>query len=270
VGFGIMITYASYVHRETDMTGSGMVVGFANSGFELLAGIGVFAALGFMAQANGVAVSEVATDGLGLAFVAFPAIISEAPAGALIGVLFFASLVFAGLTSLISVLEVVVSAVRDKFEMSRRGAALAVSVPSAILSLIFFSTTSGVYVLDIVDNFINRFGILLVAVVSMVVVVWVLRALPTLADHMNRNGSIRLGTWWVVLMSFVTPIALGFILVKDFIDHLQEPYGGYPTWMLLVFGWGAALAVIVFGFVAARMRWRHPDALTIPQEGAKR
>jgi NSS family neurotransmitter:Na+ symporter len=269
VGFGIMITYASYVHRDTDMTGSGLVVGFANSSFELLAGIGVFAALGFMAQANGVAVDEVATDGLGLAFIAFPTIISEAPAGALIGVLFFASLVLAGLTSLISVIEVVVSAVRDKFEMTRRNAALAVTVPSAILSLLFFSTTSGVYVLDIVDNFINRFGILLVAVVSMVVVVWVLRALPTLANHMNRNGSIHLGLWWVVLMSVITPLALTYILVQDFIDHLDEPYGGYPNWMLLVFGWGAAAAVIVFGFVAARMRWRDDNALTVPEEGKR-
>jgi NSS family neurotransmitter:Na+ symporter len=270
VGFGIMITYASYVHRETDMTGSGLVVGFANSGFELLAGIGVFAALGFMAQANGVAVDEVAGEGLGLAFIAFPTIISEAPAGALIGVLFFGSLVLAGLTSLISVLEVVVSAVRDKFEMTRRGAALAVTVPSAVLSLLFFSTTSGVHVLDILDNFINRFGILLVAVVSMVVLAWVLRELPHLADHMNRNGSVPLGRWWVLLMSIVTPIALTFILVKDFLDHVETPYGGYPTWMLLTFGWGAAVAVIVFGFVAARMRWRDPDALTVPDEGARR
>ena len=267
VGFGIMITYASYVHRDTDMTGSGLVVGFANSGVELLAGIGVFAALGFMAQANGVAVSEVADGGLGLAFIAFPTIISEAPAGALIGVLFFGALVLAGLTSLISVLEVVVSAVRDKFELTRRHAALAVTVPSAVLSLLLFSTSSGVHVLDIVDNFINRFGILLVAVVSMIVVVWVLRALPALAEHMNRNGSVRLGPWWIALMAVIAPLALTFILVQDLIDHLQEPYGGYPTWMLLVFGWGAAAAVIVFGFVAARMRWRHPDALTIPDEG---
>jgi NSS family neurotransmitter:Na+ symporter len=264
-----MITYASYVHRDTDMTGSGLVVGFANSSFELLAGIGVFAALGFMAQANGVAVDEVATDGLGLAFIAFPTIISEAPAGALIGVLFFASLVLAGLTSLISVIEVVVSAVRDKFEMTRRNAALAVTVPSALLSLLFFSTTSGVYVLDIVDNFINRFGILLVAVVSMVVVVWVLRSLPTLANHMNRNGSVHLGRWWIVLISAITPLALTYILVQDFIDHVQEPYGGYPTWMLLVFGWGAAAAVIAFGFVAARMRWRDDNALTVPEKGAQ-
>ena len=80
VGFGIMVTYAwSYVAKRTDMTGSGLVVGLSNSGFELLAGIGVFAALGFMAQASGLAVDEVASEGLGLAFVAFPTIINEAP-----------------------------------------------------------------------------------------------------------------------------------------------------------------------------------------------
>ena len=98
VGFGIMITYASYVGRKTDMTGSGSVVAFANSGFELLAGIGVFAALGFMAQASGQDISEVVASGIGLAFVAFPAIINEAPAGAVLGVLFFGSLVLAGIT----------------------------------------------------------------------------------------------------------------------------------------------------------------------------
>ncbi len=268
VGFGIMITYASYVHRRTDMTGSGLVVGFANSGFELLAGIGVFAALGFMAQAKGVAVGDVATDGLGLAFIAFPAIINEAPAGALIGVLFFGSLVFAGLTSLISVIEVVVSAVRDKFEMSRRNAALAVTVPAAVLSLVFFSTTSGVYVLDIVDHFINRFGILLVAVVSMVVLAWGVRALPGLVRHMNRTGSIPLGQWWIAIVSVVTPLALAFVLVLELIDNIKNAYEKYPSWMLLVFGWGAAAAVAVFGFVAAQLRWRHPSALTMHEEPA--
>jgi neurotransmitter:Na+ symporter, NSS family len=269
IGFGIMITYSSYVHRDTDMTGSGLVVGFANSGFELLAGIGVFAALGFMAQASGVAVDEVASDGVGLAFVAFPAIISEAPAGALIGVLFFGSLVIAGLTSLISVIEVVVSAVRDKFEMSRAAATLAVSVPAAVLSLVFFSTTSGLYVLDILDHFINQFGILLVAVVSMLVVAWGLRALPLLADHMNGRGSVRLGVWWQALVGVVTPLALTYVLVEAFRADLATPYGGYPTWMIATFGWAAAVVVVVVGFVLARLPWRDPHALQDPQTDSK-
>ena len=264
IGFGIMITYSSYVHRDTDMTGSGAVVGFANSGFELLAGIGVFAALGFMAQASGSAVSEVASDGIGLAFIAFPTIISEAPAGTLIGVLFFGSLVIAGLTSLVSVIEVVISAVRDKLEMSRVGASLAVTIPCTVISLVFFSTTSGIYVLDIVDHFINQFGILLVAVVSMVVVSWALRALPLLADHLNHNGTVHIGTWWRVLISVVAPLALSYVLVRGFMEDVQTPYEGYPQWMLLTFGWGMAAAALVVGFLAATVKWRPETSLDAP------
>lgn len=256
IGFGIMITYSSYVHRHTDMSGSAMVVGLSNSGFEILAGIGVFAALGFMAQASGVAVGEVATSGIGLAFIAFPTIVNEAPLGALLGVLFFGSLVMAGFTSLISVLEVVVSAVRDKFEMSRIRATLVVTVPCAVLSLIGFSTTSGIFVLDILDHFINRFGILLVAVVSMIVVAWAVRALPRLADHLNRDGSVNVGRWWLVLISAVTPLVLGFVLVRELIAVLREPYEGYPQWMLLTFGWAAAALVAVAGFLITRVKWR--------------
>ncbi len=249
IGFGIMITYASYVGRRTDMTGSGMVVGLSNSGFELLAGIGVFAALGFMAQANGTAVDEVVADGIGLAFVAFPTIISEAAGGSLIGVLFFGSLVIAGLTSLISVLEVVVSAVRDKFDLRRLTAVLVVGVPATVLSVVLFSTTSGLLVLDIVDYFINQFGILLVAVVTMVVLGLALRALPGLAAHLNRHGSLRLGKVWMAMVAVVTPLALGYVLVRAFIDTVKEPYGGYPDWMLNVFGWGTAALVLIVALV---------------------
>lgn len=270
VGFGIMITYASYVDRKTDMPGSALVVGLSNSGFELLAGIGVFAALGFMAQASGVAVEDVASDGLGLAFVAFPAIINEAPAGALIGVLFFGSLVFAGVTSLVSVIEVVISAVRDKFELSRIGATIAVGAPAAVVSLIFFSTTSGLYVLDILDHFINRYGILVVAVASMVVLAWVSRALPDLAEHMNRIGSFRLGRWWIVLIAAITPLGLTFVLVREIADDIRTPYEGYPGWMLGVFGWGAAAAVVVLAFLAARVRWREHTSLAVPGEPRNR
>jgi NSS family neurotransmitter:Na+ symporter len=275
VGFGIMITYASYVGRRADMTGSGLVVGFANSGFELLAGIGVFAALGFMAGAAGTEVSEVATEGLGLAFVAFPTIINEAPAGAVIGVLFFGSLVIAGITSLVSVIEVVISAVRDKFEMGRVAASMAVGIPAAVISVVLLATTSGVYVLDIVDHFINRFGILLVAVVSMLVLSWVFRRTGLLRDHLNRDGSVHLGRWWLALIGVVTPAALTYILVKEVLDNLETPYGDYPSWMLNTLGWGMAVAVIVLAFLASLVPWRrqtsledpeilHPDAEEVP------
>jgi neurotransmitter:Na+ symporter, NSS family len=268
IGFGIMITYASYVGRREDMIGSGLVVGFSNSGFELLAGIGVFAALGFMAQAGGVAVGEVASEGIGLAFIAFPTIISEAPAGALIGVLFFGSLVIAGITSLVSVIEVVISAVRDKLDTGRLTATLAVGVPAAVLSLVLFSTTSGIYVLDVVDHFVNQYGILVVALISMLVVVWAIRALTGLGEHLNVHGRPRVGTGWRVLTSVVAPVALAVVLVFALSEDLDAPYGDYPTWLLLVFGWLLVVALPLVGFVIARLRWRPGTYLDGPPPGS--
>ncbi|WP_369133714.1 sodium-dependent transporter [Modestobacter sp. I12A-02662] len=268
VGFGIMITYASYVRRREDMIGSGLVVGFSNSSFELLAGIGVFAALGFMAQANGVAVGEVASDGIGLAFIAFPAIINEAPAGAVLGVLFFGSLVIAGLTSLVSVIEVVISAVRDKLDTGRLTATLGVVVPVAVLSLVLFSTTSGIYVLDVVDHFVNQYGILVVALVSMLVVAWGLRALVGLGEHLNVHGRPRVGTGWRVLTSVVAPAGLAIVLVLGLRDDLAAPYEGYPTWLLLVFGWLMVAALPLVGFLLARLPWRAGTHLDGPPPGS--
>ncbi|MCD6639119.1 MAG: sodium-dependent transporter [Nocardioides sp.] len=265
IGFGIMITYSSYVHHDTDMPASGLVVGFANSSFEILAGIGVFAALGFMAQAQGVAVDEVVSSGVGLAFVGFPAIISEAPWGAFIGVLFFGSLVIAGLTSLVSVIEVVISAVRDKFDLSRPVAAAAVSIPCALISVLFFSSSSGLYVLDIVDHFINQFGILLVAFVSMIVVAWGIRALPVLSAHLSRTSNVVLGGWWKVLIGVIAPIALGYMLFEAFKIDIDAPYEGYPTWMLALFGWGSAAAVMLLGYFLAPIPWRKGTSLEDPE-----
>ena len=266
VGFGIMITYASYVDRDTDMTGSGMVVGLANSSFELLAGIGVFAALGFMAQAQGVGVDEVVSGGIGLAFISFPTIISEAPGGALIGVLFFASLVLAGITSLVSVIEVVISAVRDKFELGRVLAATLVTVPLAVISLVFFATASGIYVLDIVDHFINQFGILLAALVAVVIVGWILRKLPMLARHLDHHSSIKLKGWWPILVGVIVPIALAYMLWEAFDAVVETTYGGYPGWMVGVFGWGVAGGAIVIALLLSLMPWRKETSLDVPSD----
>src|SRR5690625_3992656 len=97
IAFAIMITYSSYLPKKSDITNNAFITGFSNSGFELLAGIGVFSILGFMATQQGVAIDEVVAGGVGLAFVVFPAIINEFPAfNEFFGLLFFLSLVLAG------------------------------------------------------------------------------------------------------------------------------------------------------------------------------
>ncbi|WP_336646593.1 sodium-dependent transporter [Microbacterium sp. USHLN186] len=255
VAFGIMVTYSSYLKRKTDLTGSGLVVGFANSGFEILAGIGVFAALGFMAQAQGEKVGDVAANGIGLAFVAFPTIVSNAVGGSIIGVLFFGALVFAGVTSLISVLEVVVAALQDKLGWGRVRTTLTVAIPVALISIAFFSTTTALAVLDATDAFINAFGIMAVALVAVIVVAWLLHRLPMLREHLNRRSSFRLGWTWMLLVGALAPVVLGYLFVSEIIAKISQPYGGYPLWFLAIFGWGMVIALVVLAILLSLLPW---------------
>ena len=138
IAFAIMIAYASYLPKKSDITNNAFIVGFGNSSFELLAGIGVFATLGFMAGQAGVSIDEVVAGGVGLAFVVFPQIINELPMlNGVIGFLFFGSLVLAGFSSLISISEAYISALIDKFKISRTKAVLFGGGLSAIISLLY-------------------------------------------------------------------------------------------------------------------------------------
>ena len=86
IAFGIMLSYSSYLKRRSDLTGSGVVVAFANTSFELLAGIGVFAALGFLAYSQSIPVADLeGITGVGLAFITFPTLLSQMPGEPLIG-----------------------------------------------------------------------------------------------------------------------------------------------------------------------------------------
>ena len=256
--FGIMVTYASYLKRDTDLTGSGLVVGFANSSFELLAGIGVFAALGFMAQAGGKEVSEVATSGIGLAFIAFPAIIDQAPMGSLLGVLFFGSLLFAGVTSLISILEVIIAAVQDKLHWGRVVSTIAVCVPMALLSIVLFGTTTGLPILDVLDKFVNNFGIVAVAFFSLVAMANG-KYLPALAEHINRTSSFKVGKMWVLVSGILTPVVLGYMLFRELVTIIKEGYENYPDWFVNTFGWGMAGGLIVLAIILSRLAWHGRD-----------
>ncbi|MDU7429631.1 MAG: sodium-dependent transporter [Cutibacterium avidum] len=262
VGFGIMVTYASYLKPKSDLTGSGLVVGFANSSFEILAGLGVFAALGFMATASGKPVSEVAGSGIGLAFIAFPQIISQAGAvGPIMGVLFFVSLVFAGITSMISLLEVVIAAFREKTGMHRVAATWVVGGVTAVASIILFPTTTGLNLLDVTDHFINNIGIVGVALLACLVITWALRKLPVLRDHLNEYSSFKVNNVWMTLVGVVAPLVLLGLWITEIVTVSSEGYGGMPGNFVGIFGWGMSILVVVLAIVLSLIPWPNRSAI---------
>lgn len=264
IAFAIMITYASYLPKDSDITNNAFITGFGNSSFELLAGIGVFSVLGFMASQQNVPVDEVVDSGVGLAFIVFPAIINEFPAlNELFGFLFFASLVLAGLTSLMSIIETYVSALVDKFHISRTKAVLFGGGFAAICSLVF-ATQGGLFFLDTVDYFINHFGVAILGLVEIVLIVWILRKLAEFKSHADAISDIQLGTWWTVSLTAITPLILGYMLIKLFTDNILKRfdtdngnYEGYPDFLILYGGWFVAATVLVIGILLSLSKWKN-------------
>ncbi|RLL46519.1 sodium-dependent transporter [Oceanobacillus piezotolerans] len=277
IAFAIMIAYSSYLPKRSDITNNAFIVGFGNSSFELLAGIGVFATLGFMAGQAGVGIDEVVAGGVGLAFVVFPQIINELPfLNGFIGILFFVSLVLAGLTSLISISEAYISALMDKFKITRTKAVLYGGGLSAILSLLY-ATQGGLFFLDAVDYFINQFGVAFIGLVEVVVVTWILRQVKDLQAHADEVSDIRLGAWWTISLSIITPIILGFMMVQLFVQNLLKRfdtptgnYEGYSDTFILYSGWVVAAGALVIGILISLTKWKKdPTKITEETREAK-
>ena len=259
VGFGIMLTYASYLKPRSNLVGTGLTAAFANSSFEILAGIGVFATLGFMANVQNVEVGDLeGISGVGLSFVTFPTVISQMPGGPLFGVLFFGSFSMAGLTSFISILQVVAPAVSEKTGWSVPRSTVVAGVASAVLSIILFGTTTGLYNLDVVDAYINNLGVVGSAILMCVGIGWVLRRTSLLQRHLNLvSESHVVGVWWKVLVVAVVPGLLGYMFVQAAYSYATSGYG-YERGFEAVFGWGTLLAGALLTAVFTLMRWRTP------------
>ncbi|ENH95925.1 transporter [Gracilibacillus halophilus YIM-C55.5] len=255
IAFAIMITYSSYLPKKSDITNNAFITGFANSSFELLAGIGVFATIGFMASQTGQAVSEAYSGGgVALAFMVFPDIISQMPAAGFFGFLFFAALVLAGLSSMISISETYISALQEKFSISRKTAVLVGGGLAFIVSL-FYANQGGLNLLDTVDHFINNYGVALAGLFEVVAIAWFARLLKDLQGHANSVSDIKLAWWWRACLGFLTPIVLGYMMLDNLRTELKEAYEGYPIDYLFYFGWVVAISVIFIGALITIKKW---------------
>lgn len=261
VGFGIMTTYSSYLKRRSNLTTNGLVVGFANSAFEVLAGIGVFAAIGFLIHSapNELTWADV-SGGPGLAFFTFPALISHMSGGSIFGILFFACLVLAGLTSLISIVEVVIASLRDKLHVSRVTGTLLVCVPLAVISTLLMPTATGLSTLDILDAFSNQIGIVVGALLSVLIVALTGKLIDQ-RNHLNAVSSWQVGTTWFVFLG-LTVVALAVMVVQVIIEFLAKPYGGYPPEEIYVWGWGMLAVLLLVAIALTFTPWKSGLQLT--------
>ena len=264
VGFGIMIAYASYVPPKWNLTTNSRIVALSNSGFELFMAFAVFGTLGYMSKMTGLAASEIVQSGPTLAFVVFPKAISLMPVGQrLFAILFFVSLLIAGLTSSISILEGFAAGLMDKFSMSRGKAVTVLASVGFVLGLVY-CTGAGLYWLDIVDHFIMSYAALPIAAIECFAFGWLLkgtvggkssRGARLLRDHVNAESATKVGVWWVWVIRIVIPAMLLTITAFGIYSVFTKGYGGYPTSALVFIGLGSIALFLILAFVLSARPW---------------
>jgi len=266
IAFAIMITYSSYLPKKADIVNNAFMTGLLNCGFSVIAGIAVFSIVGFMKyQAGGELPARM--SGVFLAFATIPEAINQLPAmKTLVGVLFFLCLTFAGLSSFISINEVVISSFSEKFNIARKKTVIVFSIVGAAISMIF-ATGAGLYILDIVDRFINNIGITLSGLIEVIILGYMLK-LTVLRQHFEPISDFNVGKWWEFTLKIVTPIVLGVSIIMTFYAEFTTPYGGYPLPDLLVFGWLVTLATLILGFAFAKRKWTDASLLEVSADEA--
>ena len=145
------------------------------------------------------------------------------------------------------------------------GSGLVVGLPMMVVSVILFGTTTGLPMLDVFDKFVNYFGIVAVAFVSLIVIV-ANEKLGLLGNHLNQSSSFKVGFLWRLCIVITTGI-LAFMLFSEGAKVFTEGYEGYPSWFVNIFGWGMAISLVVVSFILSRLKWKNEDNFKLEEKG---
>jgi NSS family neurotransmitter:Na+ symporter len=261
LGFGIMIAYSSYLPRKANLSRNALLTGIINSGFSLFSGFAVFAVLGFMAVSQEIPISKVVSQSIGLAFVAYPKAVSLMPGGQIFGAIFFFSLIIAGLSSSISIVEAFSSSVVDKFAIPKKGIVTILCL-FGFLGSIIFTTQGGLFWLDITDHFLTHYGLVVVGIAECILAGW-LFDLYIIRKHINRISSLKLGRWWEFSIRYFIPFVLSVIVIWDLYHEITSPYEGYSWFSIISIGMGWLLGTLVTALILSFKPWKNPRILNI-------
>ena len=250
---GIMITYSSFLPKKSDLTNNAFIISLADAGTSFFAAFAVFGIIGYLSHTSGTGIDSLNIAGPHLAFVTYPTGISLLPIAAVIfGIIFYLALLIVGLDSAFSMIEPISTSVNTKWGISKTKATAIVCIFGFFTSLVF-ATGGGLYLLDILDHFVANFALVSIGLIECIVLGYIYR-LHRLRKHANSVSDIKIGKWWDVLIKFVTPTVLIFLLTFAVYKLFESPYGGFPTWVLLAGGVLPIVVILILSFVFMKIK----------------
>lgn len=219
LAMGIMITYGSYMKKEDHLESSVRQIEIFDTGVAFLAGLMIIPAVFVFSGGD----SSALQAGPGLMFITLPKVFGNMKFGNVVGTVFFLLVFFAALTSAISLMETIVSILRDKLGWTRKGTcvfvtilALVMGVPSSLgFGPLSFISWMGMSVLDIMDFVSNSVLMPIVAFFTCIFIGFVIKP-STIADEVKvTDGTFKGEKLFAVMIKWIAPIFLVLILLSS-------------------------------------------------------
>lgn len=223
VAMGIMISYGSYLNDDVKVGKSVNQIEIFDTAVAILAGVMIIPALYTFAGREGMDAS-----GPGLMFVTLPKVFDAMGAlGHVVGCLFFVMVLFAALTSAVSIMESIVASIMDQFGISRTKAVIietfiALAAGTVVCfgyNLLFFDiklpTGSSAQILDLMDFASNNILMPIVAISTCILIGWIVKP-RTIIDEVEKTGG-KMGRkrMFIVMIKYIAPVMLIILLLKS-------------------------------------------------------
>lgn len=220
LAMGIMVTYGSYMRKQDDLEQSVRRIEIFDSGYAFLAGLMIVPAA-FVAMGSADAVAS--KSGPSLMFIILPEVFQQMGGIATVmGFLFFILVVFAALTSAISLTETCVSIVQDGMHITRKRSLLIASAFIVVVAIVVNMGYSqlavieplgpGTTLLDFMDFISNSVMMPIAALMACVFVGWVIKP-QVVIDEVRSSGKFSGERLFVVMVKYIAPVLLVIILV---------------------------------------------------------
>ncbi len=225
LAMGIMITYGSYMKKDVNIEHSARNIGLIDTSVAFLAGLMIVpAAYSFGMQDS---------SGMGLMFNALPMVFNQMPGGEIVAPIFFLLVVFAALTSAMSLAETSVSIFRDRMHVSRPvaiGITSAIIIGLGLVCCLGFGPwmtdvpgDQGAGWLGIFDTLTNSLLMPVVAILTCFFIGYVIKTV-TIEEELEINGPFRSKNLFRVMVRYVCPLCLLAILASGIYGTFIDPY----------------------------------------------
>ena len=221
VSMGIMVTYGSYVNDKTNLMKSINQIEIFDTIVALLAGLMIVPAVFVFMGKDGM------SAGPGLMFISLPKVFDNmGKIGTIIGILFFLMVIFAAITSSVSVMEAIVSSIMDRFKLTRKKSTIFVLIYTLVFGIIVCLGYNLLYfevklpngsvgqILDVFDYLSNNIMMPLVAFLTSILIGWIAKP-EYIIDEVTKNGEkFTRKSIYIFMIKFAVPVLIFALLMQ--------------------------------------------------------